>query len=85
MKERYRKVQFLTGPARKDFYLLAAKSLEVERSIQFRCARCHGLVRETVRAAKKLERFNTEGYAFEGAVSTPVRLVFRRAAPKSST
>ena len=58
--------------------------------ISFMAKRARGLmaryaITHRIASPKKLERFNTEGYAFEGAVSTPVRLVFRRAAPKSST
>ena len=54
--------------------------------IGFMAKRARGLmaryaVTHKVTSAKKLEAFQAEGYVFEGAASTPQRLVFRRNAP----
>ena len=55
--------------------------------IGFMAKRARGLmaryaVTHKAASAKKLEAFRAEGYFFEGAASTPARLVFRRSAPK---
>ena len=54
--------------------------------ISFMAKRARGLmaryaVTHKVTSVKKLEAFQAEGYVFEGAASTPERLVFRRHAP----